>query len=35
MAIEVLDGSLKNGWDTEEHNGGILYMMDILGIILL
>jgi len=31
MAITVLDGSLKIGWDTPEHNGGILYMMDILG----
>jgi hypothetical protein len=31
QALDALEGSLKLGWDDDAHNGGILYMMDILG----
>jgi len=31
MALEALEGALTLGWDTDEYNGGILYMMDVLG----
>lgn len=29
IALSVLEGSLKNGWDKDEYGGGILYMKDI------
>jgi hypothetical protein len=31
LALAVLEGSLTHGWDSEEHGGGLLYMMDIEG----
>ena len=31
MALDAVEGSLELGWDSEEHGGGILYMMDIEG----
>ena len=30
MALDVIEGSLKEGWDYD-HFGGLLYMMDIQG----
>ncbi len=31
IALDVVEGSLREGWDAEEYGGGMLYMMDIEG----